>query len=219
MTTIAKRLKRAREAAEFKSATAAAHHFGWNENTYRSTENGTRPPGRHAAVQYALAFKINLDWLLTGRGQMRAGGRQRFRQIPYFHLTDIRAKTKSQLRRFILTAAPRGFMPVPDEDEKLLTRTAIAVVITDDSMVDAAGSAQSLYPNDKAVIDIEKDHTPGCVVLADYNNERIIRKLRIIRGNGDEQVVGLIPLNPDYPSVETTSDHILGVLIGQYRER
>src|SRR5262245_45449447 len=110
MTTLAKRLKRAREAAGYKTATAAARKQGWNENTYRSTENGTRPPGRGAAVEYARAYNVALDWLLTGRGSMRPGGRQATRQVPYFHLSDVRAKTKLQLRRFLVSTEPRGFV-------------------------------------------------------------------------------------------------------------
>src|SRR5262245_32588023 len=108
-STLANRLKLAREQAlrgRFKSATAAARYFGWNENTYRSTENGTRPPGRGAAVEYARAFGVSVDWLLTGRGAIK--GERQYRHVPLFLLTDITARTKIQLRRFIVSAEPRG---------------------------------------------------------------------------------------------------------------
>lgn len=68
MKEIADRLQEARKEAGYKTATDAARAFGWNENTYRSNENGQRPPSRQAAVKYARAYRVSVDWLLTGRG-------------------------------------------------------------------------------------------------------------------------------------------------------
>lgn len=67
------RLRKARIDAGFPSATAAAQRFGFNANTLRSNENGNKPFGREAAENYAKAFKVRLDWLVSGRGPMRAG--------------------------------------------------------------------------------------------------------------------------------------------------
>jgi DNA-binding XRE family transcriptional regulator len=65
------RLKWAREQAGFKTATDAAHRYNWNENTYRSHENGTRGISKRAAAKYAKVFKIPVEWLLYGQGSMR----------------------------------------------------------------------------------------------------------------------------------------------------
>src|SRR5215211_1487530 len=64
------RLRWARERARFKEATEAARRFGWNENTYRSHENGQRGISKKAAAKYARAFKIPVGWLLYGEGLM-----------------------------------------------------------------------------------------------------------------------------------------------------
>lgn len=64
------RLRWARERAGFKKATDAARRFGWNENTYRSHDNGTRDISRKAAARYARAYKVPIGWLLTGEGSM-----------------------------------------------------------------------------------------------------------------------------------------------------
>jgi DNA-binding XRE family transcriptional regulator len=66
------RLKWARKRAGLEDATAAARRFGWNTNTYRSHENGTRDLSRKAAVKYANAFKIHAGpgWLLYGEGAL-----------------------------------------------------------------------------------------------------------------------------------------------------
>lgn len=60
------RLQRAREASGFSNATDAARSHGWNLNTYRAHEAGTRNLKHDVAAQYAKAFGVSLAWLLTG---------------------------------------------------------------------------------------------------------------------------------------------------------
>lgn len=69
------RLKIAREAAGYENQAAAAAALGISVNTYRQHENDTRNLGgipRDKAPIYARKFKVSLDWLLTGAGDMRA---------------------------------------------------------------------------------------------------------------------------------------------------
>jgi DNA-binding XRE family transcriptional regulator len=66
------RLVWARERAGYKTATDAARRFHWNENTYRSHENGQRGISKKAAAKYARAFKMPVEWLLFGEGAMIA---------------------------------------------------------------------------------------------------------------------------------------------------
>jgi hypothetical protein len=51
-------------AAGYKSASAAARHFGWGEANYRHHENGTRSYGVEQAVRYAEAYAVPATWLL-----------------------------------------------------------------------------------------------------------------------------------------------------------
>ena len=60
--------QQARQRAGFENATDAARAFGWNENTYRSHENGERGLKKDIAEKYARAFRISAAWLLTGEG-------------------------------------------------------------------------------------------------------------------------------------------------------
>lgn len=62
------RLMIARERAGFKGPTEAAHRYHWNENTYRSHENGNRDLSKKAAQRYGKAFKVSSGWLLYGEG-------------------------------------------------------------------------------------------------------------------------------------------------------
>ncbi len=64
------RLLWARERARFETASDAARRYGWNENTYRSHENGSRGLSKKAAVKYAATFKVPVEWLLYGQGSM-----------------------------------------------------------------------------------------------------------------------------------------------------
>lgn len=60
------RLQKARRDAGYKEATEAARAFGWNENTYRSHENGERGLRPDRARRYAQAFQVKAEWLLYG---------------------------------------------------------------------------------------------------------------------------------------------------------
>ncbi|HET6376687.1 MAG TPA: S24 family peptidase [Methylocella sp.] len=66
------RLQIARQNAGFSNATDAARAFAWNENTYRSHENGERGLRLEVAERYAKAFGTSAAWLLTGEGEAKA---------------------------------------------------------------------------------------------------------------------------------------------------
>lgn len=73
------RLRHARM-RQHPSMRAAARANGWNENTYKSHEQGMRREGALSeadAKKYARAFGVSDSWLLSGRGDMtRQGGAQ-----------------------------------------------------------------------------------------------------------------------------------------------
>jgi len=70
----ADRLKKARIAAGYATATEAAHAMGMKPPTYLGHENGTTGLRRTAAIRYAKFFGLSLDWLLTGTGDSRGKG-------------------------------------------------------------------------------------------------------------------------------------------------
>lgn len=67
-TDIHSRLKQARIDAGYDTASDAARAFGWTVSSYLGYENGDRQPGKDTARKIAEAYRISLDWLLTGRG-------------------------------------------------------------------------------------------------------------------------------------------------------
>jgi len=66
MDNPADRLRRARTAAGFATAAEAAARFGWNENTYKSHENGTRNLKPDVVERYASALGVTPAWIQFG---------------------------------------------------------------------------------------------------------------------------------------------------------
>lgn len=66
MSSMSHRLKAAREAAGFKSATAAIEKFNWLSSTYRAHENGQNNFKVSDAEKYAKAYGTSTAWLLVG---------------------------------------------------------------------------------------------------------------------------------------------------------
>ncbi len=76
MSDKAGRLRQARKAAGFETLAEAARYLGVKYPTYAGHENPNSPGTfqTDAAELYARKFKVSLDWLLTGRGDMRGQG-------------------------------------------------------------------------------------------------------------------------------------------------
>jgi hypothetical protein len=68
METIHQRLLEARRKAGYVTATEAADAHGWTVPTYLAHENGTRGVSMAKANLYARAYRVDLEWLITGRG-------------------------------------------------------------------------------------------------------------------------------------------------------
>lgn len=69
METAGNRLEKLRR-ERFASRRQAAVELGIPPTTYNQYETGEREFSRHA-VRFAKFFRVNVEWLLTGRGEMR----------------------------------------------------------------------------------------------------------------------------------------------------
>lgn len=78
MSDVSERLIKARKKASFDTAAEAAEALGVRPSTYYSHENGSIGLRAKVAEKYARKYKVSLDWLLTGRGDMSPDG-----AIPY----------------------------------------------------------------------------------------------------------------------------------------
>jgi DNA-binding XRE family transcriptional regulator len=77
--TVHERLAMARAAAGYPTAGDAADALGVSRPGYVHHENGTRGLSR-AASRYAKFFRVSIDWLIDGKGDMKARRRQ---GLPY----------------------------------------------------------------------------------------------------------------------------------------
>ena len=82
MTEMHERLIWARKEAGYETARDAADALGIKEPTYMGHENGSRG-FKSSAETYARKFKVNLEWLLTGRGNPRKGQPATTRAVGY----------------------------------------------------------------------------------------------------------------------------------------
>ncbi|MCZ4500992.1 MAG: hypothetical protein JWQ74_3547 [Marmoricola sp.] len=71
MQTMGERLRAAREAANYSSATKAAESLGVSVSTYRAHENGQNDFAPDVAEQYARKFGTSAAYLMTGEGPAR----------------------------------------------------------------------------------------------------------------------------------------------------
>jgi SOS-response transcriptional repressor LexA len=74
MSEMHERLREARQAAGYETAAAAAAALGINYQTYAGHENSKTGIRHQAAQRYAKKFRVSLEWLLTGKGDMRGDG-------------------------------------------------------------------------------------------------------------------------------------------------
>lgn len=75
------RLRLAREAAGFESASDAANAMGAKVPTYIHHENGTSGLSR-AGARYARFFGVSYEWLMQGRGDMKAPASANVARLP-----------------------------------------------------------------------------------------------------------------------------------------
>lgn len=68
MNTVHERLRAARIAAGYETASDVARAFGWGVSTYSGHENGTRGVKKPVAERYASALGVTTQWLLLGIG-------------------------------------------------------------------------------------------------------------------------------------------------------
>lgn len=82
MTTLAQRLKQAREDAGYESASDAARALGVSVSTYSAHENGQNGLKVKFAEKYARKFKVGQSWLLTGEEGASSNNTQQIGMVP-----------------------------------------------------------------------------------------------------------------------------------------
>jgi phage repressor protein C with HTH and peptisase S24 domain len=88
------RLRQARLAARYETATEAAEAFGWPKSAYISHENGQRGLRPDVAARYAKAYKVPVEWLLYERGPQKAQPGEAPPEIPIIGYVAAGSETR-----------------------------------------------------------------------------------------------------------------------------
>jgi DNA-binding XRE family transcriptional regulator len=164
------RLRQARIAAGFDRASDAAARFGWNENTYKSNENGNAPFSFRKARDYAEAFGVRAEWLYDETGPVLATADPMVRIIG-----RVGADAEGAV---IHTTGQEGFdtAPVPPGG----TSAAVALEVVGHSMRAIAEDGSLIYFEDQ-----RNPPTPdmlGYYCIVETEDGRVLFK-RLLRGS------------------------------------
>jgi phage repressor protein C with HTH and peptisase S24 domain len=170
MTERHERLRQARLAAGFARASDAALRFGWNENTYKSNENGNAPFSFRKAKEYAEAFAVRAEWLYDETGAMHPETEPMVRIIG-----RVGADTEGTV---IQTDGQEGFdmAPVPPGG----SADAVALEVVGHSMRAVAEDGSLIYFEDQ-----RNPPTPdmlGYYCIVETEDGRVLFK-RLLRGS------------------------------------
>jgi len=165
------RLREARLAKGFETATAAADAFGWNRNTYVANENGYAPFSYRRAKEYATAFGVRPEWLYDAAGAMLPVA-----EAGYVPILGRVGANPEGLVLFATGQEPTDLAPIPPGG----TEDARALMVVGHSMRGVA--------DDGALIYFEHQKTAptpdmlGHVVVVETDTDEVLVK-RLLRGS------------------------------------
>lgn len=204
-SAVAARLREARTNAGYATAADACEAFGFKYATYAGHENGSRGIKGDALKRYARAFRVSLEWLLTGTGTPVKGGgaKEVITTIPIY---DIRASAGPG--SLAEDGEPIGYQPYRQQEISRLTRTNeeyLAVIrVAGDSMEPTLANADQVLV-DRSVRKVGRD---GIYILA-LDEDLLVKRCQV-----DLQTRNIIVKsdNPAYDTLTVTDAERIDVL-------
>lgn len=221
------RLKEARVAAGFQSATRAAESLGTKDSTYRAHENGQNEYSVDDARRYARKFKVSPIWLMFGHSPETSTGVEvepsslRGSSIPEI---DVRAgmggggvailENRSSNGITFASESVRAEWVLPHWVEE-----SLGVPIRHVACFPCRGDSMSPTINDGDVVFVDTSHRhpspDGVYALLDDFGGLVIKRLQVISSRSDEQVmVRVISDNENHTNLDRTIDEIS--IVGRY---
>ncbi len=209
------RLQKLRKRAGYKNAGDAAKAFGWNVNTYRSQENGTRGINAEWADRFARAYKSSASHILYGdEAPGRAVQPANDESTLKFPELDVRA------------GAGAGMIVENDGHEKLGEWTMPAISVesfmrnpSTVKIIQVIGDSMlpDFLPGQRIFVDVSDrmPSPPGVFVVWDGFG-LVIKRCQMIP-HSEPPRVRLMSSNPAYPSYELSLDeaHVNGRVVGK----
>lgn len=212
--TIGDRLQQLRLAAGYETAADAARGHGWNVNTYRSHENGSRNVPREWLLTYTKVYRCSLAWLTTGREERGAQQQHPLNTIPIAEWRDLPERRTGMSVQDLLDKVRETGEAIAIGHE--VSQETVALPVRDDSMTDA-GSAQSLAVGDIVAVDLSAKVHPGRIALIydPDDDQHLFRRAEFI----DRKRIRFVALNRAFPPIELEagSPHIIGVAVSVVR--
>lgn len=202
--TVADRLRQARKARGWETASEFAKHLGIGQSTYSNHENGIRDLKPKLALKYSSALGVDLKWLLTGDGAMSSDVRpanQEVKLVPVISLVQAGKLNSADPQSF----DTEDYIPALSDSE-----TLVGLEVKGDSMNIEAP------PGSIAIVDYSQKHpTDGSLVIAKIGDEVTFKKYRDTEGP-----LRLEPCSTSqHDTLFPTDDlEILGRVVGIYRK-
>ncbi len=190
--TLALRIREARKQRGLEQAKLAAK-LDIATRTLQRWEKGDQVPDSNDLLRLARATSVAPRWLLTGEGSMFAGDTSESKILP---LTTNRYRKVDLISLPLLSSVPGGvpsLMFHPEHVEKYITvddihdSGAFALEVKGNSM------APRIEDGDIIVVSPKLDARSGDICVVRVSDEDTVKRVKI-----DENLLYLIPLNPEY---------------------
>lgn len=182
--------------------------------------NGTNNPSAKHLDNLAKTLKTTTSWLLTGEGIPTSD-----KNDPNFSNVVI---NESPLRRipildFVQAGSfyESGYDGIHPKGETFTTYIGCKPESVFSLEVSGLSMIPEFAPGDKLVVDAAKEPYPGCYVIAQNgSHEATFKKYRAIGyDEHGRETFELVPLNPDFPIMNSTQQEIriIGVVVEHLR--
>ncbi|MGR3976596.1 helix-turn-helix domain-containing protein [Acinetobacter sp. 1207_04] len=182
--------------------------------------NGTNNPSAKHLDNLAKTLKTTTSWLLTGEGIPTSD-----KNDPNFSNVVI---NESPLRRipildFVQAGSfyESGYDGIHPKGETFTTYIGCKPESVFSLEVSGLSMIPEFTPGDKLVVDAAKEPYPGCYVIAQNgSHEATFKKYRAIGyDEHGRETFELVPLNPDFPIMNSTQQEIriIGVVVEHLR--
>ena len=213
------RLKKARKMAG-KSQKDVVEAIGITQSALSQLETGLVNSSSHLP-SIANFLGVNAYWLQTGNGEMQD------QTTPESSFGNVRTDT-SPLRKIPVLDYVQaglfhdvGYDGLNPKSETYTTYQSAKPECVFSLEVSGASMTPDFNPGDKLVVDASKPPYPGCYVIAQNgSHEATFKKYRAIGyDEHGRETFELVPLNPDFPTMNSTQQEIriIGVVVEHLR--
>lgn len=191
---------------------------GASKGTVTNWISGVNNPTGNRLVQLAQALNTTSEWLLNGTGEINQD-KNNFTNVAFNESPLRRIPILDFVQAGIFNEV--GYDGINPKGETYTTYRSCKPDSVFSLEVTGLSMSPEFAPGDKLVIDSAKDPYPGCYVIAQNgSHEATFKKYRAIGyDKHGRETFELVPLNPDFPIMNSTQQEIriIGVVVEHLR--